>query len=422
MSSGDNGAAGLVLNARGTECVPGTSRSVSEAAADPNVTGVGGSEFIPSYDANGQDVGSVAEAAWDDPSGATGGGKSQVFTKPSYQKVVTPNDGARDVPDVAYGASPNSPGFIFGTDSGGNPTLGIIGGTSIAAPMWAGLSRLVAQSTRTGGCETCPNPRLGNMNPEIYQLGALSDASSSGLRDVTSGSNSFNSVSGFSAMPGYDQTTGWGTADMATFVAAFASGQGLPPTATPSSTPTQSASATPTPTATPSGTPASPSPTTTPTSIPSATPTGSATPTPLPSPTPTSLPSATPTPAGPSPTPTVVPTPIPVPVGRMTVSPRFIRFGMHRVGTQSSAKIITVTNPGREQVFINSLAMTTSQFAIDAARTTCNVGAGVGSRRRCKIAVTFQPASAGRQTDSLTIQSNAINQPQSVQLQGTGEE
>jgi len=320
VASGDNGAAGLMLNHDGTACVPGTSRNVSEAAADPNVTAVGGTEFTPTYDANGNDQGFVAESAWDDGSGATGGGKSRVFPKPAYQQGTTPNDAFRDVPDIAYGASPNTPGFIFGDDSGGNPILWTIGGTSIAAPMWAGLSRLVAQTGRDPTCTGCANPRLGNMNPEIYKLGALANASRSGLRDVTSGGNSFDGVSGFPAQQGYDQSTGWGTADTATFVRGYALGAGLIPTPTP--TPTPGPTATPVPTVTP--VPGTPTPVASPTL-------------PVPSRTPTSTPSGTPapstTPASPTPgaTPTPAPSPLPTPSGPMIVTPRLIRFGPHRL-------------------------------------------------------------------------------------------
>src|ERR1700730_3830054 len=208
ISSGDWGAAGLVLN--GGACAVGTTRNVSEMSADPNVTSVGGSQFHPVYDGAGTDVGSVAESAWNDPVGAGGGGKSQLFGKPSYQNSVTANDGRRDVPDVAYAASPYYPGFYWGDDVSGTAVMNCcIGGTSLAAPLWAGLAKLIAQ--RSGA-------RLGNMNPKIYQLGALNNAAQSGLRDATSGNNNWNGVTGFSAVPGYDQVTGWGTADMATFV------------------------------------------------------------------------------------------------------------------------------------------------------------------------------------------------------------
>ena len=68
-----------------------------------------------------------------------------------------------------------------------------------------------------------PNRRLGNLNAEIYKLGAFADVSKSGLRDVTSGNNGFNKVPGYNAGPGYYLPTGWGTPDITTFVNAYTS-------------------------------------------------------------------------------------------------------------------------------------------------------------------------------------------------------
>ena len=161
ISSGDQGAADIVLNTAGTACVVGTSRHVSEMAADPHVIAVGGTSFTPSYDASNNDIGSTTERVWNDATGAGGGGASGVFGKPAWQVSVTPADAKRDVPDVAFGSSPISPGFYWGDDTGGAGVAAInccIGGTSIAAPMWAGLAKLVAQAT---------GARLGNMNPRI---------------------------------------------------------------------------------------------------------------------------------------------------------------------------------------------------------------------------------------------------------------
>lgn len=283
VSSGDQGAAGIVLNGAGTACVVGTSRNVSEMAADPNVIGVGGTQFSPVYSSS-SDVGSVAESAWNDAAGSTGGGASALFTKPAFQTALTPADGHRDVPDIALGSSPYSPGFYWTEDNGGVPVLTCcIGGTSIAAPMWAGLSKLIAQLS---------GARLGNMNPRLYQLAASGSSSQTGIRDATTGNNTYNGVAGFSAGVGYDQTTGLGTADMATFAAAFASSGPLPtPTPTVSATPTATRTATSTPTATRTATP---------------TPTKTATPKKTRTPTPTKTPTPTPTTAA---TPTATPTP-----------------------------------------------------------------------------------------------------------------
>jgi len=226
VSAGDDGAAGLVVDRSGQECVPGESRNVNEMSADPFATSVGGTQFNPEYDSSGNDIGFVPEAAWDEPAtiqGATGGGLSAVFSKPAYQRGVTPPDEKRDVPDVAMMASPDQPGAFIGDDpsdpgSACPPGTACIeccvGGTSMGAPIWAGISRLIA--------ETAGN-RLGNINPRLYQLGPLENTSPVGLRDVTAGSNDFNQVIGFVAIPLYDRASGWGTADIAQLVSAFPS-------------------------------------------------------------------------------------------------------------------------------------------------------------------------------------------------------
>lgn len=105
VSSGDGGAA---------NCQIGT-QNVSEMAADPNVTAVGGTMFTPNYDGNGNDIGFVPEQVWNQPpsppfkGGASGGGVSKVFSKPAFQNGLTPNDGHRDVPDVAMIAGAGAP-------------------------------------------------------------------------------------------------------------------------------------------------------------------------------------------------------------------------------------------------------------------------------------------------------------------------
>ena len=225
--------------------------NVNEMAADPKVTSVGGTEFIPNWDADGNDVGFVAEHAWNDnnlagaagTNSATGGGKSQVFTsKPSWQKGEgVPNDGVRDVPDVAMVASRINPGFFLTIDNDfTNPPSDELqatqdGGTSVAAPMWAGISRIIQQMTGS---------RLGNMDPRIYQL-ANKGLAANGFRDVVTGNNNYItctvtppsngtcppsdevSIPGYSAGPGYDLTTGWGSVDITTFANAYSANHSL---------------------------------------------------------------------------------------------------------------------------------------------------------------------------------------------------
>ncbi|HYL58009.1 MAG TPA: S53 family peptidase [Candidatus Acidoferrales bacterium] len=209
VSTGDEGAAGLVLSKAQHACVTARKATVNELAGAPQVTAIGGTQFTPNFDGNGNDVGSVAESAWNDASGATGGGRSKVFKKPQFQAGLFPKDKKRDLPDISLGASPLSPGFFFGDPA---TEFQLVGGTSIGAPYWAGISQLIAQST---------GDRVGNINTRLYQLGAMANPGVTGIRDVTSGSNSFGNVAGFNAGPGFDKATGWGTVDIGLFVPAY---------------------------------------------------------------------------------------------------------------------------------------------------------------------------------------------------------
>jgi subtilase family serine protease len=212
VATGDDGAAGLKLDPSNNTCVVGTSRNVNELSTSPNVTAIGGTEFTPNY-SDGNDIGFVAESVWNNEGGAAGGGQSRVFRKPGFQSGFIPKDKNRDVPDVSFAASPSTPGFFYGGEDGGTPAvLCCVGGTSIGAPAWAGISELISQAN---------GAPIGNLNAKIYRLGAKGDAATTGIRDVTSGDNSFNGVTGFSAGPGYDKASGWGTVDIGAFVPAF---------------------------------------------------------------------------------------------------------------------------------------------------------------------------------------------------------
>jgi subtilase family serine protease len=208
IAAGDQGSAKLALNRKQQACVAGKNRGVEGLESSPHVTSVGGTMFDPNYDGGGNNLGNVPENVWNNglPFGAGSGGKSPIFKKPVYQRGVTPNDNARDVPDISFGASEFNPGFYLGYSK----TMECcVGGTSIGAPSWAGISMLIQQELAI---------RPGLINFELYQLGP---SGNSGIRDVTLGNNSYNGVKGYSAVPGYDQASGWGTPDIADFVAAF---------------------------------------------------------------------------------------------------------------------------------------------------------------------------------------------------------
>lgn len=232
ISSGDWGAAGLVFNSKKGTCVVGSGRHVNEMAADPYVTAIGGSQFTPVYDGAGNDVGNVPEDVWDETTtlngkkihiGASGGGVSRFFNRPSYQAGEgVPDSLKRNLPDISIGAGVLKPGFLLFYDpyNDGVPSLGQAGGTSIGAAMWAGIANLIAQVAVQNG----QSARIGNINPRLYLMGQQMNGSATGIRDVTSGNNSFHSVAGFPAGLGYDRSTGWGTVDLGEFVPAFVTG------------------------------------------------------------------------------------------------------------------------------------------------------------------------------------------------------
>jgi kumamolisin len=137
--------------------------------------------------------------------GATGGGVSTIFAKPSWQanvEVASINAGAiagRIVPDIAALAGPPYYDVIFmGKDS---PN----GGTSAATPTWAALLVLLAAAS--------PTPwKPAFLSPLLYAATAGGDSvGAAGCTDVTSGDNTSSTLGkGYSAGPGFDAVSGWG--------------------------------------------------------------------------------------------------------------------------------------------------------------------------------------------------------------------
>ncbi|MGA2812770.1 MAG: S53 family peptidase, partial [Candidatus Acidiferrum sp.] len=178
----------------------------------------GGTTLAPSSTA-----GSPVETVWNQGAsgGATGGGVSNFFPKPSYQSAVdvpapAKPAGGRGVPDVAGDADPNSGYSIF--LAGSQQT---IGGTSAVAPLYAGLMARINQSLTGGGA----NP-VGFINPLLYAQASSSDI----FHDVTSGNNDiYNDLKGeFTAGPGWDPCTGLGSIDGAKLLAALPTQQPAP--------------------------------------------------------------------------------------------------------------------------------------------------------------------------------------------------
>ena len=259
-SSGDNGALACVSAAfannptNGTSFVPG----VENPADDPNVTAVGGTnlsttatpgvddatyetenaDFDPRMSAEFQ-IGPTTIVSVNNNTWGSGGGFSQIFSKPFYQDLVnTGSNRQRSVPDVSLMMGgcpgdadlaaqnclvlPRSAAIVW---IGGQPDLLI--GTSSSSPEMAGVLALAVELN--GG-------RLGNVNPLIYTLSAVQTISGGAKapkplqffhREIT-GNNNFFTVSPGQA---YSEVLGNSTLDVKNFLGLnFAAPAGAPDT------------------------------------------------------------------------------------------------------------------------------------------------------------------------------------------------
>jgi subtilase family serine protease len=188
--------------------------TVGFPASSPLVTAVGGTDLEASSTGVYQ-----SEHVWnDDGCCAGGGGISQLFSEPGYQRLSLPRGVQRQLgrmrglPDVSYNAAVADE-FIFVyasfPGSGGAGYYGI-GGTSEGAPQWAGITADLNQHF---------GRPLGFLNPTFYTLGAVGLFGKIG-RDVTVGNNGLEDVPGavapgYDATPGWDLASGWGTPNLA---------------------------------------------------------------------------------------------------------------------------------------------------------------------------------------------------------------
>ncbi len=162
---------------------------------------------------------------------ASGGGVSTLYSKPPWQAGPgVPDDGQRDLPDVALASAAGHDGYLLCQDgicltdgSGQLINAEVVGGTSAATPTFAAIMALVVQATQS---------RQGQANFVIYPLAAAqnpANCNSTGgpgfpqsqciFNDITQGNNSVPGQTGYSAGPGYDLATGWGSVNAANLAA-----------------------------------------------------------------------------------------------------------------------------------------------------------------------------------------------------------
>jgi len=216
--TGDSGATGpKTLDATGSPLTFFLRRNVSWPASDPLVTALGGTQLH--LNAKGNHT--APDSVWNDTAlfgspASTGGGRSVVFSRPFYQHGIAHLRGRRGIPDISMSAAVNGAALVFLDAKLGAGPAGfyLIGGTSEASPMFAGIVSIADQWAGHG---------LGLLNPAIYRLLAHHAA---GIVDVTRGTNtvtfpqggSTHTVKGFAAHRGYDLASGVGTIDAAKFV------------------------------------------------------------------------------------------------------------------------------------------------------------------------------------------------------------
>jgi subtilase family serine protease len=260
-SAGDDGAFDC-LDTDGTSVV-----NVDDPEAQPWVTSVGGTSFEnfnpdatvrPSYPAGNVETvwnpGGLCNTSpsengatglfWCDNTGAGGGGSSQFWGRPTYQRGPGVNNPdttyangtthcalakagttCREVPDISANAdewtpyaeyctgNASTPNSVCATFSGSQPVPGWfgIGGTSLSSPLWSGIAADL--DGYSGG-------RAGNLNPLLYSLldGAnpgryFHDITGIGPNQALADNNGL-----FPATPNYDEATGIGTPIMAALI------------------------------------------------------------------------------------------------------------------------------------------------------------------------------------------------------------
>lgn len=170
-------------------------------SSSPYITQVGGTTLSTT----GPGGAWSSETVWNWGGGSgSSGGSSTYYSIPSWQANVSmvSNQGSttkRNIPDVALTAD-----NVYSISDNGQK--GAVGGTSCAAPLWAGFMALVNQQATALG-----KPAIGFVNSAIYNIGT-SASYAQYFHDTATGGNTWSgSPSAFLAVSGYDLCTGWGT-------------------------------------------------------------------------------------------------------------------------------------------------------------------------------------------------------------------
>ena len=169
----------------------GDSAGVSYPSASPNVVSVGGTSL--STDPTTGNF--ITENIWQD----TGGGLSRYEATPSYQSGIDliKVTGKRGTPDVAADANPATGVWVFNSTLAGAPVWFIVGGTSVASPLWAGIVNAAGSIYDSSNAELI----------ELYERDGATRAvisGSCGPYDQFVANGAYNFCTGLGSPRGYD--------------------------------------------------------------------------------------------------------------------------------------------------------------------------------------------------------------------------
>ena len=258
-ASGDWGAYGC--SAFGILPTPSSQAlQVADPSNQPYVTSVGGTSFRqpergpvvfdPGTNPNPTYPGTSAEGTWNEGAAtggvgvdctptnceADGGGVSRYWGSPDYQfglgvvegtsqtgpycNLAQPGDLCREIPDVSLDADPGTGYSIWCTDPGDSTCLidefGVpgwirLGGTSCAAPLWAGIAALTDEHVEG---------RVGLFGYLVYPFDSVAGYASQ-FHDITLYGNGILPAGPYNAGADYDMATGVGTPDIFNFINSF---------------------------------------------------------------------------------------------------------------------------------------------------------------------------------------------------------
>jgi subtilase family serine protease len=163
---------------------------------DPRVTSVGGTALAT----NGAGGSWASEAGWPGSSGGISpdGLAIQPWQTGIQDSCTQCSNSFRNAPDVSMEANGDNYSCEMGACAGNH------GGTSFAAPRWAGFMALVNQQAVNDGL--APHGGLGFINPSLYAIGMGSNYNSD-FHDIPPGVSN----GAYQTAMGYDLVTGWGS-------------------------------------------------------------------------------------------------------------------------------------------------------------------------------------------------------------------